>query len=68
MDLHCFACGYNLRGLSPEGACPECGNRPLHREPYVWRAVCHALGGVVGTDPEKIRPETKLASGLGVDS
>lgn len=24
-DLGCIRCGYNLRGLSPEGACPECG-------------------------------------------
>jgi hypothetical protein len=24
-DLACFSCGYNLRGLSPDGACPECG-------------------------------------------
>jgi hypothetical protein len=23
-DLFCFACGYNLRGLSSEGSCPEC--------------------------------------------
>jgi len=25
-DLPCVACEYNLRGLSPEGRCPECGN------------------------------------------
>jgi hypothetical protein len=24
-DLHCYNCGYNLRGLDPTGACPECG-------------------------------------------
>ena len=24
-DLACVACSYNLRGLSPDGACPECG-------------------------------------------
>ena len=24
-DLACLACGYNLRGLLPDGACPECG-------------------------------------------
>jgi hypothetical protein len=24
-DLGCVRCGYNLRGLSPDGACPECG-------------------------------------------
>ncbi len=24
-DLSCMSCGYNLRGLVPKGACPECG-------------------------------------------
>ena len=26
VDLPCKTCGYNLRGLSFEGACPECGS------------------------------------------
>jgi hypothetical protein len=26
-DLPCAQCGYNLRGLSPAGCCPECGLR-----------------------------------------
>jgi hypothetical protein len=25
-DLMCMSCGYNLRGLSPDGRCPECGS------------------------------------------
>lgn len=25
-DLSCLNCGYNLRGLSPQGRCPECGD------------------------------------------
>jgi hypothetical protein len=25
IDVRCAACGHNLRGLSPEGNCPECG-------------------------------------------
>jgi hypothetical protein len=25
MDIACVSCGYNLRGLSPDGRCPECG-------------------------------------------
>jgi hypothetical protein len=25
-DLHCIRCGYNLRTLSVEGRCPECGS------------------------------------------
>lgn len=24
-DIVCSACGYNLRGLLPDGKCPECG-------------------------------------------
>jgi hypothetical protein len=24
-DVPCLRCGYNLRGLAPDGACPECG-------------------------------------------
>jgi hypothetical protein len=29
-DLICVRCGYNLRGISPEGVCPECGT-PIGR-------------------------------------
>jgi hypothetical protein len=32
-DMTCIRCGYNLRGLSPDGVCPECGTaigRSLH--------------------------------------
>lgn len=25
VDVHCHQCGYNLRGLSEPGRCPECG-------------------------------------------
>lgn len=28
-DVACIHCGYNLRGLSPEGRCPECGRGVL---------------------------------------
>jgi len=27
-DIPCLGCGYNLRGLPPQGLCPECG-RPI---------------------------------------
>lgn len=27
-DIYCFGCGYNLRGLSEQSTCPECG-RPV---------------------------------------
>ncbi len=33
-DVHCVACGYNLRGLNPGRNCPECGSPiPLERRP-----------------------------------
>jgi len=65
VDQHCFSCGYNLRGLHPDGACPECGNPLEGIEPYVWRAVCHVIRGVAGADPVTIQRETKLEQDLG---
>jgi hypothetical protein len=64
VDLHCFSCGYNLRGLHPDGACPECGNPLEGFEPYVWRGVCHVLEAAVGAEPRKIRRETRLVHDL----
>ncbi len=32
-DLPCIRCGYNLRELSPDGPCPECGI-PIHRSTH----------------------------------
>ena len=29
-DLPCLACHYNLRGIAPQGKCPECGH-PIER-------------------------------------
>src|SRR3954453_15933716 len=54
VDQHCFVCGYNLRGLSPDGACPECGNA-LEFDSYVRRGVCHAVQRCAGAEPENIR-------------
>lgn len=54
-DLPCVRCGYNLRGLSPDGRCPECGAdvcaslvdpgiKPLtHSNPAWVRTVREAL-------------------------
>ena len=33
VDLQCVSCGYNLRGLSPDRMCPECGV-PVGRSRY----------------------------------
>ncbi len=32
-DLPCLGCGYNLRGLNPDGVCPECAT-PVGRSQY----------------------------------
>ena len=34
-DLPCAKCEYNLRALSPEGLCPECGN-PIRQSLNRW--------------------------------
>lgn len=40
-DVPCLRCGYNLRGLKPEGVCPECGatiQRSLHGNLLIYSA------------------------------
>lgn len=51
-DIDCRRCGYNLRGLSTDGRCPECGN-----------AVGRSIRGdfLRFCDPEWVE---KLASGM----
>jgi len=39
-DLHCVRCGYNLRGLSRSGRCPEC-NTPIPRSLRVQTLGSH---------------------------
>jgi hypothetical protein len=51
-DLTCLHCGYNLRGLSPKGRCPECGgeisfsistaNNPIADRVWIGRASAGA--------------------------
>ncbi|HKQ49182.1 MAG TPA: hypothetical protein VJZ71_14015 [Phycisphaerae bacterium] len=52
VDVACRKCGYNLRGLLPDGRCPECGT-----------AVGRSLHGDLlrFSDPEWVQ---KLASGM----
>lgn len=41
-DLFCASCGYNLRGLAPDGKCPECGT-PVSRSIYgIYLRYCDA--------------------------
>jgi hypothetical protein len=34
-DVPCLRCGYNLRGLAPDGQCPECGHL-VHMSVLAW--------------------------------
>lgn len=52
-DVACRQCGYNLHGLHPDGACPEC-------ETSIWRPVHGHL--LRFCDPEWVG---KLARGAG---
>ncbi len=52
-DVACRQCGYNLHGLHPDGACPEC-------ETSIWRSVHGHL--LRFCDPEWV---DKLARGAG---
>lgn len=52
-DLSCIACDYNLRGLPPDGTCPECG-RQVQDSLSAYR-LCFA-------DPAWLR---RIARGLG---
>jgi hypothetical protein len=39
-DRPCATCGYNLRGLQPDGLCPECGSLvsdSLGNDALEWR-------------------------------
>lgn len=53
-DLRCTVCGYNLRGLDPSGACPECNNP-------IWRCTQGDL--LRFADPEWLE---KLRLGMSV--
>ena len=63
-DLFCSICRYNLRGLTPDRACPECGT-PLEFESHVWHGVCQVLSDVLGVEPDTIRRESRLMKDLG---
>jgi hypothetical protein len=58
-DVLCAGCGYNLRGLRPEGDCPECG-APAGYEAQTWHGVRQTLRDALGVDPEAVRPAASL--------
>lgn len=47
-DLPCRRCGYNLRGISSEGCCPECGLK-ICLIPYRDRPLSHSDPAWLGT-------------------
>ncbi|UCD75867.1 MAG: hypothetical protein JSV91_02900 [Phycisphaerales bacterium] len=43
-DVPCVGCGYNLRGLKPDGRCPECGleiERSLHGDDLLYSSAAY---------------------------
>jgi hypothetical protein len=51
VDVPCERCGYNLRGLTAPGRCPECG-RDLERSYWAWRRRTQPLPP---PDPQWVR-------------
>ena len=49
-ELRCGRCGYNLRGLSPLGACPECGHD-------IWSSVVRTVDPAASRLPRLSNPK-----------
>ena len=58
VDVPCVACQYNLRGLTPEGTCPECG-QAIAESLHAWQEAQHS--GL--NDPVFVR---KLGRGMDI--
>jgi len=50
VELHCRKCGYDLRSLRADGACPECGMQ-------VWLSVQHAVDPAASRLPSIRNPK-----------
>src|SRR4051794_22280378 len=48
-ELHCRRCGYDLRSLSAEGRCPECGLE-------IWQSVQHTVDPAASRLPQLRNP------------
>ncbi len=55
--MPCIGCGYDLRGLSKEGNCPECGRRVIDSQP----GSPEVYKSIQDSDPAWVR---RMASGL----
>lgn len=49
-ELRCGRCGYNLRGLSPLGKCPECGHD-------IWATVVRTIDPAASRLPKLTNPK-----------
>jgi hypothetical protein len=59
-EVPCLRCGYNLRGLDPQGQCPECGHL-VHVSVLAWEEQQRRLPSILESDPRWIRT---VAEGL----
>jgi hypothetical protein len=53
-DVPCLRCGYNLRGLTADGQCPECGHL-VHVSVLAWEEDRRGRPGLDASDPRWIR-------------
>ena len=53
-DVPCLRCRYNLRGVDPQGQCPECGHLN-HVSLLAWEEDRRALPPIRESDPRWIR-------------
>jgi hypothetical protein len=65
-DRPCVICGYNLRGLSVFGECPECGTATGHYG-QILAGVSQTLVAALGVSPEKIHLDAMLIRDLGME-
>jgi hypothetical protein len=55
----CTHCGYDLTGLAPKGACPECGKSfEADRDAEAWRRVGFALPEGPDPSPSEATPSS----------
>ena len=59
--LLCTKCAYPLKGLEPEGQCPEGGNPYTHASTeWAWRVFCNVSSG--GMDPPPPLPSNESSA------
>jgi acyl carrier protein len=62
----CGRCGYDLRGHTKTGTCPECGSHfDYADEERMWQELRSIIAGTLGLNEEKIHKESLLVRDLG---